>query len=489
MSEQGKYAVTVTVEKSRLSVAVSRFGQKLPFPNSEQQHVAYAVMALARTSDDADLPVRADILHEYAPFSEAEVHTLRNGFGSRHVGKTLEKHDAIDLIKSEEITKSWRLNVASADICFEPDRDTVARYLESCRNRGPIGQQAFLNWVSSQTRALLAIDYNTELDLNPLAEAKAAIEAAGNRRDWQLLARFQAVRVHLRTNPEALDDAYEALLKLVDQPGDHTALAECLRLRALAMSSHRKTGDIESLSKLTRKLRDAVETARHRGDLAVASQLLNALGVILIRSDPYSEQLRDQARIAYQEALTLQLLFRDALLLQAISHNAAMLEAAPTLTWRARSNAVQIQQMELAMLIGVALKVNFYSCMTKVHLAVLYASADRFPDAEKTLAAARQDLAGIQSASEHAHYAFAAAHVAWWYHELRGPSASHRSTAIAELERALQGFREALDAGWANTVQNQLAALKANRPLSMEWMRSRALRVGKAKRAKGAKNP
>lgn len=474
MLKQGKYQVTVTLESNRLSVAVSRFGQRLPIPNSEQQHVAYAVMALARTSDDADRPVRADQLFEYAPFSKATLHTLRSGFGSRHVGTILPAHDAQDLIKSEEITKSWRLDVDPASIEFLPDRDAVAIHLESCRRRDPVAQQAFLRWATCQTRALLAIDYKTQLGLDMSDAAAAALEAAGERRDWQLLAHFQAVRVHLWTNPEALQDAYEVLLGLIDQPGEHTALAECLRLRALAMRSHARRGDADQHPTLIRQLRDGIDQARHRGDLAAASQLLNTLGVILIRHDPYSEEIRDQARSAYQEALTLQLLFRDAMLLQAISHNAAMLEAAPTLTWRAPGNPAQIQQLELALLIGVALKVSNYSCMTKVHLAVLYASSDRFPDAERLLADAKVDLGRLQSPSEDAHYAFAAAHIAWWYHDLRGPSPSHRRTAISELEHALKSFREALDPSWENTIQSQLNALRANRPLSIEWMRKHA---------------
>jgi len=479
MSESAVYQLRVDVTAEQLHVTLTRNGERLPFPASLQQCVAYAVMAVTRTSADPERLVSAEMLHRYRPFSSASLHTLRNGFGSLHVGKALGSHHARDLIYSTAVTKAWRLNLPPSQICFRPDRDAVCCHLEYRKSREPDAATDFLHWARLQLRALLANDYEESLPgVDPFAAAQEALQAAAGRRDWELLARHQWARTQIRVGAGELASAAEALQALIDQSAEHAGLAASLRLRAIGMACQARRADIEHLPELVTQLRGAIDTAKERGDLASASQLLNGLGVMLVRLAAEKDSgkaiiLRNEARSAYQEALTLQLLCRDTLLLQGICHNMATLEAAPTLNDRMVAGELQIQQLELALFLAHALKVHSSSCATECHLAVLLASVGRFDEAEQHLATAEKLLSGIDNRSEHAHYAFARAHLAWWRHDLQGQDPQRRMIALDELKRANRDYQAEGDFGWANTVTRQIEMLKRQRSKRVDGAENR----------------
>ena len=105
----------IAVEVHALRVRVFKGGTFHYEPGSTELRHAYALLALARCADTPDRLVNAEELHSLPIFANSKLSSIGARFGSRHIGKC-KARGLTELFYFQNITKAWRLQIASTDI-------------------------------------------------------------------------------------------------------------------------------------------------------------------------------------------------------------------------------------------------------------------------------------------------------------------------------------------------------------------------------------
>jgi hypothetical protein len=447
----------------------------------------YALLALARSGPSPERLINAEELKNLPACSNSTVLTVRKNFGTRH-RQELEKAGLSTLILYEKAHKAWRFALPPAHIQWQSSVESVravigvAPVLNSASQRLESGKAQPYDWAQKAIRCQIATDYaalgspvhSLKVDEpTRIAYAEAAILSADKNPLQELVARFLLVRVFNRRAEEAAGDALEKLTDAIEaHRRTHTGLGEALHRRIRVQDCFARRGSAHEIVDAINELTLLRNEANAAYDFAALAMIEETLAILLIRQAPFNPAQRARASELYQSAITLYVHSRDTLRLQACLHNVAAFETTPTTSWRAPALQWQVDLVELADWYSDQVSLIASSGQTSCLHAMVRASFGDFERAYAALEKADLHLRGITNEREHAHRAYAQAHVHWWEYDLLGKQAEHHRAAIHWLKLAASRFKAIPDYAYGITLACQLHHLEAGVPLTQDAMQA-----------------
>ena len=466
-------ALEIAVEAHELRVRVLKAGSIFYEPGSTELRHAYALLALTRCSATPDRLVNAEELNNLPIYATSKLSTIGASFGSRHIGKKCKARGLTELFYFQNITKAWRLQIASTDIVLRGGIAAIQAALNPTASQIPNTQGLDFSWTGHAVRCLLATDYDVKLDIDVVSAGRAALSAAGNDSTRSMIARFLLVRAASRLSAEAYEEAVELLFEAIDATDeDSRAIGRSVRLRSVALGHFARRFDALGWANAIADLHMNINEAKSLSDFGALALLQEMLAMIMVRQKPFDAIQRGQASEYFQSAIALQIHCRDTVRLQTVLHNAANFESAATTSWRAPAQPWQIEQVELALFMANVAKVHSASAQTYCLLQILYASNGQFEHAFAQAQHADEALATLKNPIEHAHRAYAQGHLHWWQYDLLGKQPEHKRQALAQLEHARKLFHTVPDRNYEITLVTQIRHLKADQVLTMAAMQA-----------------
>ena len=462
----------IAVEVHALRVRVFKGGTFHYEPGSTELRHAYALLALIRCATPERL-VNAEELQSLPIFANSKLSSIRASFGSRHIGTQCKARGLTELFYFQNITKAWRLQIASSDIVLHGGAASIRAALHLSASQLPSTQAHDFSWAGHAVRCLLATDYDTKIKLDVVQAGRAALNAAGNDPLRSMISRFLQVRAASHHSAEAYEEAVEQLFDAINDTDENVrAIGRSVRLRTIALGHFARRHDPFSWANAIADLQMKINEAKSLSDFGALALLYEAIAIIMVRQKPFDTIQRAQASAYFQSAIALQIHCRDTVRLQTVLHNAANFEAAATTSWRAPAQPWQIEQVELALFMANVAKVHSASAQTYCLLIMLYASNGQFEHALVQAQLADQTLADLKNPIEHAHRAYAQGHLHWWQYDLLGEQPEHKRQALAQLERARELFHTVPDRNYEITLTTQIRHLKADQVLTREAMQA-----------------
>ncbi len=464
----------IAVEGHALRVRVFKGGTLHYEPGSPELRHAYALLALIRCSATPERLVNAEELQSLPIFANSKLSSIGASFGSRHIGTQCKARGLTELFYFQNITKAWRLQIASSDIVLYGGTEKIRAALHLSASQLPSTQAHDFSWAGHAVRCLLATDYKAKIKLDVVQAGRAALNAAGNDPLRSMISRFLQVRAASHHSAEAYENAVEKLLDAINDNTDENvrAIGRSVRLRTIALGHFARRHDPFSWANAITDLHLNINEAKSLSDFGALALLYEVIAIIMVRQKPFDTVQRAQVSEYFQSAIALQIHCRDTVRLQTVLHNAANFESVATTSWRVPALRWQIEQVELALLMANVAKVHSASAQTYCLLLMLYASNGQFEHALMQAQLADQALADLKNPIEHAHRAYAQGHLHWWQYDLLGKQPEHKRQALVHLERARELFHTVPDHLYEITLTTQIRHLKADQVLTREAMQA-----------------
>lgn len=477
-------ALLIKIERGQVIVEIWLEDQCIYKPPSIHLNHLYALFALTRSSPSPERLINAEELQKLPVYSDSTALTVRKNFGTRHL-KALRETGLSELFVYEKSTKAWRLALPPQRIQWQSSPESVQSVIggtpvvEKSQRALESGKAQPYEWAQHAIRCQITTDYSAlsasrKVDEGTrIAYAKAAIRSAGNDPLQDLVARFLLVRVFNRSSGDVASDALEELTDAIDaHRRTHTGLGEALYRRTRVQDCFARRGSADEIAGAINELTLIRNEATAACDFAALAMIEETLAILLIRQAPFNPAQRARASELYQSAITWYVHSRDTLRLQTCLHNVAAFETAPTTSWRAPALPWQVDLVELADWYSDQASLIASSGQTGCLLAMVSASRGDFARAYSALEKADLHLRGIANDREHAHRAYAQAHVHWWEYDLLGQQADHHRAAIHWLKLAAARFKAIPDYAYGITLDCQLHHLESGIPLTQADMQA-----------------